>query len=132
MAYDFTISIQREVVIGGARYTLLEIDETEIDVADEWSVPSLPDVFTITSFKASLIVAGSAATLDPRMGVVASFVAGSINEELDNASPAADVAIREPAPVIALGKTLYGRSTPDVATGVTGEIKTRIALRWGH
>jgi len=140
MAYAAAVS-RTDLVIDGNRYTIVEVNETgEVAAASEWGLVGLPEICTITHFEAELVNDGTggpgSTSIDPSLGNVASFALATLAASLENDQAAQDVTSyvkneiggRVTTPT----RTLYGRSKPSGTLGATGQIKTRITIRWGH
>lgn len=128
MAYAFSVSGPETVVYGTKRALYYVITETEVGTTSEWNI-SIPTLCTITLFEAELTTAGSAAQIDPDLGLASAWTADTLDEVAENATAGTYVKNDTDIRVTAPGNTLYGRSTPD---DTADEIVTRITLIVGH
>lgn len=113
-------------------YLVFVVTETEMAAASEYSIGPLPEVGTISLFKAELTSNGSgtATTIQPRIGNAATWTADNIEEVDYAATAAANHNIQTPTRYYAPDGYLYVRSTPD--SGTDGEATTYIVIRPGH
>ena len=135
MAYSSTVAEVADVMVGGVRYITYAISESDVDTTDLAVLDIGAQVFTVTLFEAHLKTAGSAATIDPELFIAGSSVAG-MRSTLDQVSTtdtaAAYHSVGSNVRVTSIAGKLYLLSNPDVATGASGEIDTRITIALGH
>jgi hypothetical protein len=131
VAYSNTVSDPVIRTIDGRKHVTVTITEEEVGTTDEWEI-GVPEFFTLTLFEAELETAGDASTIDPDLGLAASFVADTLDEVVQNTTAGVHVRNQSSVRVTATGRVLRGRSTPDVATGATGVIVTRVTYVEGH
>lgn len=128
MAYAFTVV--GPAVVGDE--LVWEIYESDVGTASEWSITNWPKTATITLIETNLLVAGSAATVQPAVGGRAGFTSGGAHELAKADAAAAYVSIGQDKRVTNQRRRIYGQSRPNVATGATGRINTRVTARHGH
>lgn len=128
MAYAAVKSGPHFFVSDGQRCTYWTITETEVGTSSEFYI-DVPEVFTVTLFEQELTDAGSATQVDPDLGLASGWTAGTLDEVVQNTTPGTRIRTVTDVRVLATGKKLYVRSTPDATAD---EIVTRIVLRAGH
>ena len=132
MAYAFTPTGPTVHFVDGVKHGTWEIDETEVDTASTWKITHVPELGTITLYEVHLATGGDAASIAPELGIVDAWTAGSLDEIAQTTPPNTHVRVQSDQRYFSADNTLVGRSKPNVATGATGNIKTRITVRWGH
>jgi len=131
-AYSFTVSTPVTKVVDGVRHVTWTVTETDVSSGDEWTIDGVPTWVTMTLFEAELTVAGSASTVDPEVGLDDSWTVDSLDEVVVNDTAASHIRNQTTIPIYAENGKLVGRSEPDVATGASGEIVTRVTVIIGH
>lgn len=119
---SFTTSILANRVIAGRRHVLVEVVETGAGPTDEWSV-EVPPFLELRLVHTALTTPGSAATVQPELGLEAAWSPG-LEAVVASATPAAVVRVQDAVVVAAPNGRVFGRSRPDAASG---EIRTRLA-----
>ena len=134
MAYSSTVAEVADVNVGGVRYVTYAISESDVGTTDLATIDVGAQVFTVCLFEAHLKTPGSAATIDPELFLDDDAVA-TMRSTLDQVSTtetaAAYLRVGDSVRVAAPAGQLYLLSNPDVATGATGVIKTRITIAIG-
>lgn len=115
MAYTYTVDTRRAALPGHAQKLFrVKVVETDVQPTSEAVVTGLPIFGTILRYKATLTPA-AAATIQPRVGLVAAWTDSTQNEVTATSAAAAhidnDGAVQYHSP----SGTLHLRSTPDVA-----------------
>jgi hypothetical protein len=128
MAYAAAKSGPHFFIQDDVRMIYWTITETEVGVASEFYV-DVPEVCTMTLFEQELTDAGSATQVDPDLGLASGWTAGTLDEVAQNTTPGTRIRTATDVRILATGKKLYVRSTPDATAD---EIVTRIVLRAGH
>jgi hypothetical protein len=131
MAYSVTGPV--EATINGLRYlswTVIEADAATdpLTSSSEWCISGVPLFFTLTLFEAASSL--DTATVNPELGLAASWSTTSLNHIADNDVAACLVRNDARVQVTALGQKLYGRSR--LGGSGTPTITTRITLVEGH
>ena len=107
---------------------VVTFEESDLATASEWMVDGLPKRITLIRFCSVLSTPGSAATIQPELGRVATWVSEGSPDHLTKQVTAA--AFINDFTMLRLslpdGK-LYGRSKPDVATGASGVVETEFS-----
>lgn len=134
MAYAATVTVTRRTISGRRHYTV-EVTETEAAAASEWSTAQaddLPAIGTITHFQATL-TAGSAATIQPRLGKATGWANDTQGEITRQSTAAAHIndagLVRYSIPEGTVPR-LFGRST--VNAGADNTVVTIIEIVEGH
>jgi len=135
MAYSATVVEVADQTVGGVRYQTYAIDESDVGIADLAEIPLGHQLFTVTLFEAHLRVAGSASTISPEL-FIATGTPSALRDTLDEVSTTATAEayqrVGDNVRVVSSSGTLYLYSNPDVATGATGRVDTRITIAVGH
>jgi len=126
MAYAGTSSVVFKT-ISGRRHAIITCSETEAAAASEWSIALGHPIWTLKSYKATL-TAGTAASINPRLGRAASFVVSTQDHIATQGTTAAHIKNATAVPVVlsSTTPTLYVRST--VNAGADNSISTEIVL----
>jgi hypothetical protein len=135
MAYAATVNEIADVTVGGVRYISYAIGESDIGTTDLAEVALGHQVFTVTLFEAHLRVAGSASTIDPELFIATgtpSAMVNTLDEVSTTATAAAYQRVGDNVRVVSTTGSLFLYSNPDLATGATGRIDTRITIAVGH
>lgn len=127
MAYDYVVSTRASCLIGGKMYHTWTVVETDAGTADEFCL-DVPEFCTLTQYQAKL-VSGAGTTINPGIGLVASWSSETLDQVAANVTPGAFICNQGRVSVTATGGVLYFRSAPDSGVNV---IHTRITLVEGH
>lgn len=125
-----------EAVEGGKRKTIivLEVLGEDVETDSELIIAGLPPFVTVYSSRFAFSAAGSASTLDPKIGRVASFTANSIDQLLENQTPAAWVDLgdsRDVRRIFCPDGILVVRPAPNTATPTAPDVKFEIVIGTG-
>jgi len=127
MAYSATVSKDSDVT-DGRKIHKISIVEDEAAAASEFSIPGVPEAGRIVSYRATLI-SGSGATINPIIGLAASFAASSQNHLATNSTTAAHVNDQTELVYFSSSSSLHIRST--VNAGSDNVVHTEIVILEG-
>lgn len=129
MAYAFVVtSIAR--TIDNHRHIAYTIVETDVDPTDEWNIDVPSDrPARMTTYEGELTDADAATTLQPELGLVASWTTDGIGHLLQEETAIARVRNDVDVRFMSRNGKLYGRSTPDAHAD---EITTRVTIVEGN
>ena len=125
MAYSGTSTVVQKV-LGGRRYFIVTLTETEARDTSEATITGLPVIGRILDVHATK-TAGTGATIDPEAGRAAAWTDLTQNEIWQNGSAAAHIDAQPGKPYYSSTGTIYWRSTPSDATA-DHSITTQITI----
>lgn len=131
-AYEYSVSDPVVRQVDGRRHVTWTVTETDVSPGDEWTIPGVPNFVTMTLFECELTVAGSASTVDPEVGLDDAWAVDTLDEVVVNDTAAVHVRNQTAVPIYVENGKLVGRSQPNVATGATGTVVTRVTVVLGH
>lgn len=131
MAYAATILSRRTTVERGRRHVTVTVRETEAATASEFTIPGLPPKGKIVSYKATK-VAGTGATINPRLGLATGFMDNTQNHLATNSTTAAHIndQVQLRYQTVDEAGELFVNSNVDAAADNTIDTEIMVAEGW--